>query len=352
MARRPRGEGSVYVRKDGLYVAQYNGVYRYAKTEEQAKGKLAKLIDGDEKRKADNITVGALIDQYLRHVSATGALKPLTIRRYTEAATNHLRPSYGTLKASALDAATIEDTYTTKLASGLSASSIQVMHAVLSAAYKRGVRLGKVQSNPCRNVELPREPDDGTDEVEVFTSGEVHAILDAARGSYYEALWTLLLTTGARIGEITSIKGSAVNLKAGTLRITSTIHNGVSNGPKSKRGRRTIKLPAAALEVLRRHPNVDSDGYLFVARRNGGPLSYNTIKWEWPRLLERAGVKYRRMHTCRHTVATTALASPTCSITATARYLGMDTQTLLNTYEHLIPDSMDAVAGAMDSLLR
>lgn len=40
MVRRMKGAGSVYERKDGYWTAQYQGQYRYAKTEKEAKKKL------------------------------------------------------------------------------------------------------------------------------------------------------------------------------------------------------------------------------------------------------------------------------------------------------------------------
>jgi hypothetical protein len=57
MARRKRGEGSVYKRKDGSWVAQFNGNYRYAKDEDTAKRKLYAMLSGAEESKPSNITV-------------------------------------------------------------------------------------------------------------------------------------------------------------------------------------------------------------------------------------------------------------------------------------------------------
>ena len=48
--RRKRGarEGSVYQRKDGSWVAQFQGKYRYAKDRDTAKQKLYKMFSGAE----------------------------------------------------------------------------------------------------------------------------------------------------------------------------------------------------------------------------------------------------------------------------------------------------------------
>ena len=48
MGRRGRGDGSVYQRKDGSWVAQFQGKYRYAQTEEAAKQKLYRMLTNTE----------------------------------------------------------------------------------------------------------------------------------------------------------------------------------------------------------------------------------------------------------------------------------------------------------------
>lgn len=48
MGCRGAGEGSVYQRKDGGWVAQYKGRYRYAKDKDAAKAKLYKMLTETE----------------------------------------------------------------------------------------------------------------------------------------------------------------------------------------------------------------------------------------------------------------------------------------------------------------
>jgi hypothetical protein len=91
MRRRARGEGSVYKRKDGSWVAQFNGTYRYAKTEQAARQKLYAMLAGAEESKPENITVAKHLDDYMRAAEAN--LKPRTVKRYREAIEAHLKPT-------------------------------------------------------------------------------------------------------------------------------------------------------------------------------------------------------------------------------------------------------------------
>jgi integrase len=241
MGRRARGEGSVYQRKDGSWVAQLNGTYRYARDEQTAKEKLYNLLAGAEESKPENITITNSLDQYLQHAQTN--LKPRTVKRYREAIAAHLKPAFGTVKLHNLDAQQIEEVYAKKLAAGLSPASIHTIHAVLSASFKRAVRLNLIQHNICKDVAKPRIE---REEVEVFDPSEVRAILAAAKYDPLEALYALVFSAGLRIGEALAVKRGDVDLKAGTLRITRTVYNGVVGTPKGKRSRRTITLPKIA----------------------------------------------------------------------------------------------------------
>lgn len=89
MGRRGRGDGSVYQRKDGSWVAQFQGKYRYGQTEDAAKQKLYKMLTGAEESKPKTITAGKPLDEYIS--AAAVNLKPRTVKRYREAIEIHLK---------------------------------------------------------------------------------------------------------------------------------------------------------------------------------------------------------------------------------------------------------------------
>ena len=166
MARREQGTGSIYQRKDGSWVAQYRGSYRYAKTEQEARRKLRQRLRstaGEGSENPSNITVGTALDDYYLK-SARQHLKTRTVTRYAEVIELHLKPAFGGRKLHTLTAIEVERLYAVKLQS-LSPSTAQLIHAVLSSAIKRAVRLRLVQANVCSDVQRPRID---RDEVEVF----------------------------------------------------------------------------------------------------------------------------------------------------------------------------------------
>jgi integrase len=165
MARRMKGAGSVYERKDGYWVAQYKGQYRYAKTERGAKKKLLELIKAGETRKpGSKTTVAAFMDRWITFAEQN--LKPATVKRYREAIEIHIKPNLGSNKLHKLDAMTVQDMYASMQHGGLSPATVNLVHSVMSSACKRAVKWGVLHHNIIESVEAPRIV---REEVEVFT---------------------------------------------------------------------------------------------------------------------------------------------------------------------------------------
>ncbi len=235
------------------------------------------------------------------------------------------------------------------LRDGLSPATVNLVHSVLSSAYKRAVKWRLAQHNVIRDVDAPRIE---SKEVE-FTLQEVRALLSAASGDRLKAAYSLALSTGMRGGEILALQKPDIDPARGTLRVRRTlILNESSVGPpQSKISRRTLQLPNTALDALAKHMQKNGTGIWLFPGRTGQNLHYhNFIKFQWKPLVERAGVKYKSFHTSRHYVAS-ELIGRGIPISAVARYLGDDELTLLRTHSHLIKDMEHMAASAMDSTL-
>jgi len=243
--RRDKGLGSLYRRKDGLWVAQYKGQYRYSKDKATAKHKLTQMLRQPDVARPTNITVGIALDQYLE--ASKPNLKPRTINRYSEASCVHLKPALGSTKLHKLTALEIESLYARMLDTGSSPATVRLVHAVLSSAIKRVVRLSLLKTNVCTSVQLPKL---NTPKVQVFSPDEVAAILTAAKHDRLHALYLLGLSVGAREGELLGLQIQDYDPSTGALSISRTLYNGAVGSPKSKQGNRTIKLPKQAQQVF------------------------------------------------------------------------------------------------------
>jgi hypothetical protein len=91
---------------------------------------------------------------------------------------------------------------------------------------------------------------------------------------------------------------------------SGTTHGtGFGGPPKTDAGRRTIAIPAAVVDDLRRHlhqyAQAGSDGYVFTGEK-GGPLAPHVLQKEWARAREAVGVEHLHLHDLRHLAGTLA----------------------------------------------
>jgi integrase len=83
------------------------------------------------------------------------------------------------MKLRKLNALDVQELYRTKLESGLSPRTVQIIHTTLHKALKQAVRWSLVQTNVTEAVTSPRL---SSKEIRVLTSEEVKRLLYVVRG--------------------------------------------------------------------------------------------------------------------------------------------------------------------------
>ena len=248
-------EGSVYQRRDGRWCAQYTdarGKARYLcrKSKSEAKQALREaLADRDDGIiPPSKMTVAAMLDEWLEGIRDTVSYRTwlnqeLIVRR-------HLKPHIGATKLARLDAKIVRSLYREKLAEGLCGGTVKRIHTTLNQAMREAVRCKYIRQNPLDDVKPPKER---APEKVVLTPGDVRKLLAACRGSRYEGMITLGAVCALRIGETLALRYEDISFADGTLTVRRTLWRGKVHPPKTDSSRRTIKLPAIALDALRRH---------------------------------------------------------------------------------------------------
>ena len=136
----------------------------------------------------------------------------------------------------------------------------------------------------------------------------------------------LLLLTGCRKNEVLNLCWEDVDLAAREMRL-----------PDAKTGPRTVQLSPAAAEVLARAPRVEDNPHVVPGTRPGSRMG--DLQRPWERIRKRAGLDGLRLHDCRHSFASRALALGE-SLPTIGRLLGhRHVQTTVR-YAHLARDSV------------
>ena len=277
-------------------------------------------------------TVTDLAAMYLDQVVAV-RLKPASAKTYRGVIEKHILPALGRKPALSLDHAAV-----TALHHGLAETpamanrAVEMLFRIYRAAEER--ELIPEGSNPCRQIAMNRQR-----RHERFLTDEefrrLGRVLDEAErsegGMAYAAMAIrLLLLTGCRKSEILNLRWDAVDLEAGEMRLADT-----------KTGPRTVQLSPAAAAVLARVPRVEGNRHVIPGTRQACGMS--NLQRHWVRIRKRSGLEDLRLHDCRHSFASRALALGE-SLPMIGRLLGHSQVQTTARYAHLARDSVHEAA--------
>ncbi|MYI69433.1 MAG: site-specific integrase, partial [Boseongicola sp. SB0673_bin_14] len=141
----------------------------------------------------------------------------------------------------------------------------------------------------------------------------------------------LLLLTGCRKSEILTLKWDDVDRTAGEIRLTD-----------GKTGWRSVPLTPAAEHVLASIPRIEGNPWVITGQKRGARLK--NLDAIWLRLRKRAGLDDVRIHDCRHSYASRALALGE-GLSMIAALLGHRKLTTTARYAHLARDTEKASAA-------
>ncbi len=353
--KRGNGEGSLYRRKDGLWVGQYKiqthdltkTKYIYAKTRKEAASKLADALaerDSGLVYDCGSMSLGAYLKRWLENTK--GTVRERTWMRAEVDVRVHIDPVLGKSRLDRLSALQLQSFYRTKLDSGLSPRTVQIIHATLYKALKQAVRWQLVPRNVAQSVDPPKA---NKKEIKALDEYQVRKLLSTVEGDTLEALYVLAITTGMRSGELLGLKWEDVDFRAGVLRVNRTVFNGRVNAPKTSKSRRSIKLSRSALVALKNHARTSE--WVFCTSVGTTICAHNLHNRSWKPLLKAAALPLTtRFHDLRHTCATLLLTKGVHP-KVVQELLGHSSISItLDTYSHVLPTMQEKAVAAMDEI--
>jgi len=372
--RRAHGEGSVYQRADGMWVAAVDlgwidGKRRrrvvYGKTEQEAIGKrddLRRQLQLGVDLGAPPRTLAAWLAEWLNDVKAHDGTRASTQRRYREVFNTHLGPGLGKIRLDRLNARDVQR-FLTMLRGRLAPATIIKIHGVLRAALSDAERLDLVPRNVAKSA---KPPSLGRLERRALTPVEAKSLLGELVGDRLEGLFVVAIATGLRRGEVLGLRWSDVDLAGGTLYVRRTLQR-VDGGlqfvpPKTHRSARPIPLPGIARSALEVHrarqvkervaaKELWEDEDLVFANTIGKPMEPRNVNRRFEKARTAAGLEWLRLHDLRHSFATFLLDQGQ-ELRTVMDLLGHSTIRLTaDTYGHVLPRTARSAADAIDRAL-
>jgi integrase len=335
MGKRGNGDGTIYRRKDGLWMAQITvaGQKRktfYGKTRKEVQEKLqaaqaelrqGTLVTGPQQ------TVKEYLEYWLEYAHKR-AIRPRSYERYEQIIRLHIVPSLGKLHLQKLTPQHLQKLYADKAKAGFSPVTVIAIHNMLHTALDDAIRLGLVSRNVCKLVSPPRRPHR---EMKALTPDQVRFFLSEARGHPQETLFILALATGMRRGELLGLKWQDINFAQETLQVRRVLsrvptkmvdevgQSYVEAEPKTEKSRRSIALAPFALEALKEQRSRQEEmkekagvlwedhDYVFCTP-TGKHLHPGNVLVQLKNVLKKAGLPDIRFHDLRHSTATMLLS--------------------------------------------
>lgn len=281
-------------------------------------------------------TFGDLFKDYLeRHAKPrkrTWAEDEAQYRQYLEA-------PFGNKKISAIDRKMISSWHSSLPSRGISGARANRVKALVSAVFGRAIEWGHIDHNPAQGVRnFPTQSRD-----RFLQSDELPRFFQAVGqepNSTIRDYVLLSLLTGARRGNVVSMRWKDINMTEGVWRIPMTKNGTPQNVP----------LSPDALAILAERQAQAEAGAEFVFPGTGTRGHLKEPRKGWERILKRAGLTDLRLHDLRRTLGSWQ-AKTGASLAIIGKSLNHKTPQATAIYARLdldpVRESIERATGAM-----
>lgn len=231
----------------------------YGRTKTEVRGKLRELrkeLEVGEKTPANYTVADAVGDWLARGLKGRD---PATVIKNRILAEQHIVPLLGRAKLRELTADDVDD-WLDNRAEVLASSSLRMVLSILRRSIDHAMRRDKIRRNVTLLVEVP-EGQSGRPS-KALTLEEARAVLEAARRSRLHAYVVLSLLVGVRTEEARPMTWRHVHLRPANgvpphVEVWRSVRR--HGDTKTRKSRRTLKLPALVVEVLEEHRRQQQD---------------------------------------------------------------------------------------------
>ena len=399
MARRAKGEGTLYQAKDKSWISQYKldgqrktkrfqkkadaKAYMEALTAASPASSVEVIAPARQQNAAPSevITLGAWMDRWLENY-ARPPIKHSTYCSYELYVRVHIKPQIGglymnTLRADDLQAFFNECGKNGNQArkGGLAPKTLTNLRNMMHMAFGQAVKNHLLQENLIEDIRLPKAT---KTEMRVLSREEQRRLMTAARLAPEPAAFGIIfdMFTGLRLGELCGLRWENVDMENKSFLICET-RNRLPNHDDSIAASTTVKTtPTTKTDNSRRRVFImdelfhdfemyrsiqmsikeqdycyNPDGYVFC-QENGSPYEPRTYQDLFKRCIRQAGIADANFHSLRHTFATRSLEQGMDVVTL-SRLLGHANPSItLDKYGHALDDhKRDSVAKLGDIYL-
>lgn len=363
-------------RNDGTRIRKQ--FYGKSKSEaEKLRDKYLKNVTDGIENKYEDIIMEDVFKEWLFNIKRS-TIKPSTFERYESIYRNYIVNSDIAFKLiDKISSQDIQQYYNKLHSDGKSHSVIDKLNKLINPFFVYCVKNRFIRFNPCDTVSLPRNDKIYTDKsIDPFTNKEIEEIKKACvSDDTISNIFYILLGTGMRIGELLALTKSDINLDSNTIRINKSIkrvklinadgsynYNIILQTPKTGTSVRTIPFPDNLKNIISsqlekqcikyncKDKEFDNSALLFSTYL----LTYyddGNIRRYWKKLLDKANVRYRGIHSLRHTYATKLFEAGVPIKTVQVLLGHSDIKVTTDIYIHVMPNAKKEAVDVLNNIL-
>ena len=384
MARRAKGEGTLYQAKDKSWIYQYkvDGQRKTKRFQKKADARAyiealtaaspvpSAEVTGPARQQnaaiSEVITLGAWMDRWLENY-ARPTIKHSTYCSYELYVRAHIKPQIGGLYMNTLRADDLQAFFNERgkngnqaRKGGLAPKTLTNMRNMMHMAFGQAVKNHLLHENLIEGIRLPKA---AKTEMRVLSREEQRRLMTASRLAPEPAAFGIIfdMFTGLRLGELCGLRWENVDMGSRSFLICET-RNRLPNHDDSIAASTTVKTtPTTKTDNSRRRVFImdelfhdfemyrsiqmsikeqdysyNPEGYVFC-QENGSPYEPRTYQDLFKRCVRQAGLPDANFQSLRHTFATRSLEQ------------GMDVVTLSRLLGHANPSiTLDKYGHALD----
>jgi integrase len=368
--KRGQNQGSIYQRSSdkrwvGQVTIQKKHYMKYFSSQLEAEAWLSQallLIGQGLPLAGTRASLAVYFSSWLERISPS--LRPKTQIQYAQVVSKHILPSLGHLSMQELKADQIQELYRSKRQAGCGHRTLTLINGILYHALEDAVSNGLIFRNPVRQIPKLRQP---YHEQKVLSLDQVKVFLHVCRGTRWDALFCLAITTGMRAGELLGLRWTDIDWERGRLQVLRQLRRIPRQGlifsePKTASSRRCITFGREMMAKLRAHAEFQQqekglvgvkwqENNLVFPTSIGTPMDPHRLLDVYKQLLKQAGLPDCRLHDLRHTAATLMLGWGIHPKVVQERLGHSRISHTLGTYVHVLPSIQGEAAEKMDELV-
>lgn len=312
------------------------------------------------------------VAQYMRSwLDNAHQLSPKTAERFKQLIEQQIIPHLGGIALQKLKPIQVANWHSTILKGGgkdgrpLSAATVRQAQRILHLAFAHAVKTEVLARNVASGIKPPKVE---KKEIECLKGEQMGLILTALSDHPLYPIVVLALGTGMRRGELLALRWCDIDFESGSVKVERSIEQTKAGLrfklPKTAYGRRTISLPASAIEALKAHRKQQLEQRLALGQGrppqdalvfcniDGAPLSPVRVSGSWRDVVKARKLPTVSFHALRHSHASTLIASGVDVVTVSRRLGHASPVVTLSVYAHLVRNNDQAVTDAIDAALR